>query len=337
MRDRGTVIATRFTSVIRKNWPAIVARVGHIHALAVDRRLKSYHKIWNDPQHSLDADRIDERSAFSNMVHYMCIIDPSILRFVYSSSTIFLCRTDVLNTISTFDRDSDLTLSILTRSWLSSTQFNDLLPLTTIISQLVLPNHNSPLDMYRRAHPVPPSVIPRILRGAEGSTSKLLSRIATRMLDLDKTQSGFVISTMYKIVNNGMQEKPKPSAAFFKPLLTHKIFWKVVTASLAMPDDDATLWSSMATSLVGNETTVRTNTVFFKDAHDRRSSRLLSLIAATVEVGRKHFPEELGSFVKILVRARLFDVLDEVITTMKITIEEAGTHESRHPFPVTCT
>lgn len=219
-------------------------------------------------------------------------------------------------------------MTLLARYWPLCSDESDFLATAHILSELVH-SPNSSIAEYRRSHPVSPSVIPRILRSVNGLTSVLLADLGNKLPLMNRAQAGYLLTTLSRIISDGLEKKTQASAAFFKPLFRDKALWKQVIAVLENLDsNDVFILSSLALPLLPDETQTPEHkaTVAVDRANwDNVPYHIFTLFITTLRVAHQQFASEVSTFLKVLVRANLFDVLDEVAPKMKTISSFVGT------------
>lgn len=144
---------------------------------------------------------------------------------------------------------------------------------------------------------------------------------------MNRTQAGYLLTTLSRIISNGLEKKTESSAAFFKPLLRHKALWKHITAVLANLDANDVFTPSSLTLLPDGtenpecQATVAVNRTNWNNV----PFHIFTLFIATLRVAHKEFASEVPTFLKVLIRTNLFDVLDEVVPKMKTIPSFVGT------------
>lgn len=237
----------------------------------------------------------------------------------------------ILDLCSIIDRENDLTISLLARYWVLSTADSDFITTVATIMDMIDPSPDTSLALYRRSHPKPPAATARILQSTKSSASLFFTGVSNLYGWINRTQCGFAVRAVFAITSNAAEAKPKPSPAFFKPLLCHKVFWKSMLGVLKAVGDEET---ADASSQESSDPESAMASAADKEVRDLVFMNVFRLLGLVLETGCAHFPKEASDFVKLLVRAKLFDVLDEVLPQIKQMPKVAGEHFSPSLLPV---
>lgn len=137
--------------------------------------------------------------------------------------------------------------------------------------------------------------------------ASLLSNIGPLIEQLNRTLSSFYVNVLVVIFLDARKEEPTPPTGLFKPMLCHKEFWKFVLAALKKHSLDLSVGWELVSGIGPPP----------PDASDLFFMKIFQLIGIVLQVGREHWPNETAEFVRLLVRAKMFDTLDEVLPKIK--------------------
>lgn len=186
---------------------------------------------------------------FAELVRTIVKRDPSFLRFV----TAFVCRnsgTPVIDVLASIIEDrSDLTIPLLIRYFCHSKDESDVSETTMAFCTMLGPGENPDriyscdtlpmIGQYRKTHPAPRFIHDLVLKGADQSSDRLLTKLASNLRIFTQdigTQTTFL--SFISILHQFVDMESESSISFIRSLHRCGPFWKQLWRMIQVPQPE---------------------------------------------------------------------------------------------------